>query len=35
MYRLLVFLNWAKLDEIQDRHEDHAWLFYSMEPVDH
>lgn len=35
MYRLLVFLNWAKLDEIQDRHEDHAWILYSIEPVDH
>jgi hypothetical protein len=27
IYRLLVFLNWAKLDEIQDRHEDHACGF--------
>lgn len=35
IYRLLVFLNWAKLDEIQDRHEDHAWILYSIEPVNH
>ncbi len=35
MYRLLVFRNGAKLDEIQDRHKDHVWIFYSTEPVDH
>jgi hypothetical protein len=35
MYRLLVFLNWAKLNEIQNRHEDHACILYSIEPVDH
>ena len=35
MYRLLGFRNGAKLDEIQDRHKDHVWIFYSTEPVDH
>jgi hypothetical protein len=31
MYRLLGFRNGAKLDEIQDRHKDHMWIFYSTE----
>jgi hypothetical protein len=35
MYRLLVCLNWAMLDEIQNRDEDHACILYSIEPIDH
>ena len=35
MYMLLGFRNAAKLDQIQDRHKDHVWIFYSTEPIGH